>query len=165
MIVRLSDFLRLVLGSAGQQEGSLARELEMLEQYLSIQQVRFGDRLRMETQISPEARDALIPPLILQPLVENSLKHGLESRAGDGCISIRARRQDATFVLSVQDNGVGFRHRGTAPRPGVGLANIRSRLAQLYGGSAGMELEENPEGGAVVTITLPFHSADGLHLA
>lgn len=119
MIVRLSEFLRLVLGSAGEREVPLARELELLDHYMSIQRARFSDRLQVDLSVSPDAHHALVPPLILQPLFENALKHGLEARGGNGRISLHASRYGSTLELSVRDNGAGLARHGKGLREDI----------------------------------------------
>lgn len=157
MTARLGDFLRLTLENVGTQEVTLKREIEFLNCYLDIQRVRFGSRLTTTFEIDPGSLDALLPNLILQPIVENAFQHGISQRLGPGRIDITAKRLGEALVLKVQDNGPGVTRRETSSdRESVGLANTRARLEQLYGGASDFELMNAPEGGVVVTITIPF---------
>jgi two-component system, LytTR family, sensor kinase len=159
MVSRLSDFLRMVLDHAGAQELPLRDELAFLERYLEIQRTRYRERLDADVEIDPETLDARVPTLILQPLVENAIRHAVEPRAAGGRVRVTARRENGTLRLAVRDDGPGLRD---APRSGngVGLANTRARLAQLYGGAHAFELRNHPEGGLEVSLALPFR-ADG----
>ena len=137
----------------------LARELEYLRLYLSIEQVRFSDRLRVEIDVDPELLDAAVPHMGLQPLVENAIRHGVGQRATPGVIEIRAARTGDALHLTVRDDGPGF----SAPGAGgshVGLANTRARLKQLYGDASSLVTTNDARGGALVTMTLPFHLAE-----
>ena len=156
MLELLSDVLRQVLRTDPAHEVPLSEELRFLEQYLAIEQVRFSDRLTVSFAVDDELRDAAVPGFILQPLVENALRHGLANRSEAGRVEIDARREGAGLVLSVRDNGVGL---PPAERrvEGLGLANTRERLATLYGERAGLEVAENPSGGGTVaTVRLPY---------
>ena len=156
-MARLSDFLRLTLDSAGVQEVSIKREMEYLDKYLEIEQVRFGDRLSVVRSIAPETLDLLVPNLALQPLVENAVRHSIAPRAAGGCIEIRAHREERKLVIEVEDDGPGA---GTMPlSEGVGLANTRARLQQLYGSVQTMELLTDTGKGFRVRLTLPVHTA------
>ncbi len=157
MVSGLSELLRVSLGSAGEQEVTLARELEVLQHYVDIQQVRFGDRLVVSVLAAPEIHQAMVPNLILQPLVENALKHGLASRVEGGHVKVEARRDGVWLVLGVTDDGVGEAP-GTTRREGVGLSNTRARLEQLYGEHQRMEVVGDAAGFRV-TISVPFHLA------
>jgi signal transduction histidine kinase len=159
MLELLSDVLRQVLRSDQPHEVPLAEELRFLEQYLAIEQVRFSDRLRVTFAADDSVRDAAVPSFVLQPLVENALRHGLADRVEEGAIEITAQREGADLVLSVRDNGVGLRsgEDSTARRPGVGLANTRERLSTLYGDRARLELAPAPGGGTLATVRLPYH--------
>ena len=157
MLARLSDLLRIALDQPGAQVVTLKDELEFLQKYLEIEQTRFGDRLVVRYQIEPETLDAQVPNLILQPLVENSVRHAVAVRIEQGLIEIRARRVGTNLELSVRDNGPGLPKRpGAHTGKGVGLANTRSRLEHLYGASQQLSLDEPPEGGLVVKVMLPF---------
>jgi two-component system, LytTR family, sensor kinase len=157
MLHRLSGFLRMTLENEGEPEVPLSRELEFLDSYLEIQRVRFGDRLEVDLDIQEETRAALVPNLILQPLVENAIRHGIAARPGRGWIRIRSRREGRDLRLEVKDNGVGLE--GSNNVEGVGLSNIRARLAQLYPGRHNLTLETSGRSGAVATVTLPLRTA------
>jgi two-component system, LytTR family, sensor kinase len=158
MLARLGDFLRLTLENSGAQEVTLQEELEFLRCYLEIERVRFHDRLTVNLQIEPETLDARVPNLILQPIVENAIRHGIVSRIAPGEIDVRARRNDGVLQLSVKDNGPGLslNERGTRLKEGLGLANTRARLEQLYPASHRFEISDAPEGGLQVTLEVPF---------
>ncbi len=155
MIVRLSDLLRSALGSSDTQEVPLRQELEFVGRYLEIEQTRFGERLTVKMDIAPNTLDAQVPNLVLQPLVENAIRHGIEPRSGPGCIQLRAHRQSGTLMLEVSDDGPGLRNNGPI-KEGVGLSNTRARLRELYGPSHGFQLVNGPEGGLRVELRLPF---------
>jgi signal transduction histidine kinase len=158
MIARLSDLLRAALGSSDTQEVTLREEFDLLQRYLAIEQIRFGDRLKVRIEAPPELLDALVPNLILQPLVENAIRHGIELRAKPGRIELRAQRANGALVLEVSDNGPGLP--SSEPiHEGVGLSNARTRLRTLYGDAHGLELGQAPEGGLLVRLTLPFRTA------
>jgi sensor histidine kinase YesM len=158
MLELLSDVLRLVLGAEGSHETPLSTELDFLERYLAIEQVRFSDRLRSRIDVDVILRRAAVPQFILQPLVENALRHGIARRADAGLLEIAARREGDTLVLTVRDDGPGLAPTGPAAI-GVGLANTRARLEAMYGDRASLELANAPEGGALATIRLPYHEA------
>jgi two-component system LytT family sensor kinase len=153
---RLSDLLRVVLDDNAR-EVRLAEELGFLDSYLMIQHVRFADRLQVARSVAPEALTALVPPMILQPLVENALEHGLEGRLGGLIIDVIVTRQGNALCLEVRDNGPGFPTSG--PREGIGLANTRGRLEHAYGASCRFTYGRSPQGGASVRISIPFRSA------
>ena len=159
MIARLSDLLRLTLENVGVQEVRLAQELEFLERYLDIERTRFADRLDIRMQIDPETLDARAPYLILQPLVENAIRHGIAPRATPGHIEVTARRRDGMLVLSVQDDGPGIAATESL-KNGVGISSTKARLERLYGTAHRFELNNVAAGGLVVTLELPFHTAD-----
>lgn len=152
LIGDLSELLRLSLQTAAH-EVPLARELEFLDRYLAIEQTRLGDRLRVVRDIDPAATAALVPTLLLQPLAENAIRHGLEARRAPGTLTIRAQRDGATLLLSIADDGVGL---ASASSRGIGLSNSEQRLLALHGDRARLELLAPPEGGARVEIALPF---------
>lgn len=158
-LARLSELLRGVLADALAQEVPLHRELEHLRLYLDIEQLRFRDRLRTEIEIPPDLLDATVPHLGLQPLIENAIRHGIGGSVTAGSIAIRAARQGDTLSITVSDDGPGL---GAAPATqghGIGLANVRARLAQLYGGAGTLTVDNGPAGGAVATLTVPFRIA------
>jgi hypothetical protein len=157
-IARLSEFLRLTLENSGLQEVPLRKELEFLDRYLQIELVRFGDRLSVDMDVPPELREALVPNLILQPLVENAIRHGVSKRRGAARIHIRAQRENGRLAVHVTDNGAGLNGAASGPlREGVGLGNTRARLHQLYGDDCVLELQGLPEGGVDVSFGIPFH--------
>jgi two-component system LytT family sensor kinase len=162
MIARLSDLLRLALDNEGVQEVTLKQELELLERYLEIEQTRFRDRLTVEMSIEPEVLDARVPNLILQPIVENAIQHGIAPRRSGGRIEIDARRTNGTLAISVRDDGRGlsFNTEG-AIKEGVGVSNTRARLLQLYGDGATFELQSVTGGGTLASLAIPFHETDG----
>ena len=163
MIARLSDLLRASLESVGVQEVSLKQELEFLERYLEIEQTRFRDRLTVEMQIEPETLDARVPNLILQPLVENAIRHGIAPRSAPGHIEIHARRENGTLNLEVCDNGRGLILDGDAKlKEGLGLSNTRARLEQLYGPAHRFDLESRQGGGLIVSLSIPFSESNSL---
>ena len=155
MIARLSDFLRLVIEHAGAQEVALVQELDFLHRYLEIQQVRFQDRLRVSVEVEPEALDAMVPNLVLQPLVENAIRHAVEPRLAGGHVEVRATKAGDALRLTVRDDGPGLRP-GSLPSAGLGISNTRARLEHLYDGRQTLEIANHPEGGALVTVTFPW---------
>jgi signal transduction histidine kinase len=157
MLVRLSDLLRRALESTDTQEVPLREELDFLSRYAEIEQARFGERLKIEMNIAPTAFDALVPNLVLQPLLENAIRHGIEPHARAGRIEINARRDGDLLCLEVRDNGGGLVN--GEPVEGVGLSNTRSRLAQLYGHRQSFNVEDSSAGGVVVRVELPFHTS------
>ena len=157
MLAKLSDLLRMALDQRGGQEVTLKDELEFLQKYLEIEEARFGDRLTVTFDVAPETLDAQVPNLLLQPLVENSVRHAVAVRIEPGRIEIRARQLGETLELVVSDNGPGMPpSRLTSPGKGVGLANTRSRLERLYGANHQLLFGEPPGGGLIVTVTIPF---------
>jgi two-component system, LytTR family, sensor kinase len=162
-LAHLSDLLRCVLEDVEAQEVPLRRELEYLQLYLSIEQVRFQDRLRVEISSDPAILDAALPQMVLQPVVENAIRHGVGKSAAAGRIKIRAVRSNDTLELRVQDDGPGFSSEGPIGKhsTGIGLTNTRARLKQLYGEEARLTTGNGEPGGAVVTITIPYHAVPG----
>jgi len=159
MIVRLSDLLRAALESSDTQEVTLREELDILERYLGIEQIRFGNRLTVKMDIAPGTLDARVPNFILQPLVENAICHGIEPHAKPGRIELRARCAAGVLTLEVCDNGAGLRPDEPAEE-GVGLSNTRARLRTRYGEAHGFELRTAPGGGLLVRLSIPFRLAD-----
>ena len=159
MLARLSDFLRLTLESGTVHEVSLRQELDFLRRYLDIEQTRFPDRLDVRVDVESSLLEARVPNLILQPLVENAIRHGVARSAAAGRIEICAHRQNGTLRLEVSDDGPGLPPGTNRPaREGVGLTNTRARLAQLYGPASRLELANRSEGGLHVTLTIPFRT-------
>jgi len=159
MIARLGDFLRLTLETSAAQEVPLRQEIEFLNCYLEIERIRFRDRLTTLIDVDPQVMDCRVPNLILQPIVENAIRHGVSQRSAPGRIEVRAARVGATLRLEVRDNGRGLPEGADATRGskgGVGLANTRARLQQLYGAAYRFDLSNAPAGGAVVTLEMPL---------
>ena len=155
MISRLSDLLRATLEMSATQETSLRDEMELLGRYLDIERVRFGERLTIEIDVPPTAMDALVPSLVLQPLVENAVRHGIAEVSGPGSIVIRAQAVEGRLRLEVRDTGPGL-PASRKVREGIGLGNTRARLAALYGPAGRLVLEPAPGGGAVASVELPL---------
>ena len=157
MIERLGDFLRLTLDQSTSQEVTLREELEFLSCYLSIEQIRFQDRLTSQIRVEPQALDARVPSLILQPIVENAIRHGIAPRSSPGNLKINALRHRDTLVLTVRDNGpgLGADTNGTSGT-GMGLKITKARLERLYGTRHRFELANAAEGGLVVTLEIPW---------
>jgi len=157
MIRRLSELLRITLDSAGRHEVTLAEELHTLQHYLAIQQVRLEERLNVEMDIDPGTLDVPVPTLILQPIVENAIRHGIDPRVDGGTVTVRTAREGDRLVLQVTNDGRGLTT--GEGREGIGLGNTRARLAELYGASQRLHFREVPDGGLTVTIELPFSTA------
>jgi signal transduction histidine kinase len=153
MIARLGDLLRLTLENAGTQEVTLQQELDFVGVYLEIEGARLGPRLGVHFAVEPETRSACVPNLILQPLVENAIRHGIAPYPRAGRIEIAARRAEGRLEIQVRDDGPGV---GTECKEGVGLSNTRARLQQLYGPAHSFEMVNGPERGLTVTLTVPF---------
>ena len=158
MLTHLSDLLRVSLRSGQTQEVSLAEELEALHHYTSLLTARFGSRLRLRIDVAPRAREARVPSFVLQPLVENAVRHGNLSKTGAGRIDVRAAAANGRLVLEVEDDGPGLDPAAQTPRsdPGVGLAATRSRLRLLYGEEHALELGRGSLGGLHVKVEIPF---------
>jgi two-component system LytT family sensor kinase len=159
LVARLSDMLRLTLRSGTRVETTLAEELALLRRYAEIQETRYGDRLRVAFDIEPAVREAMVPRLILQPLVENAIRHGITRRIAPGRVDVRAWEGQGRLHLAVSDDGVGLRE-GRPVREGVGLAITRARLRQLYGPEQRVDLTPAPAGGAVCALSIPFRLAE-----
>ncbi|XXX71737.1 histidine kinase [Sorangium sp. So ce134] len=160
MITGLSELLRMALESAGKPIVPLKQELDFLDRYLDIEKTRFQDRLTVRKEVAAEALDAEIPNLILQPIVENAIRHGIAPRASSGSVTIAARREDRRLVVEVTDDGRGLKEgwAGEASE-GTGLGNVRARLRQLYPGDHRLAIARRPEGGVLVTVAVPFQPA------
>ena len=158
VLLKLSELLRFTLDRAAPHEVSLRQELAQLEPYLEIQQIRFGARLAIAREMEPETLDALVPTLVLQPLVENAVRHGIEPNPAGGKVTIRSRATNGTLYLEVRDTGAG-RPSDQKGSEGIGLANTRARLTRLYGASHQFELAPIPTGGAAVQIHIPLRRA------
>jgi len=153
MIARLSDLLRYTLEESTEAEVPLRREIDLLEEYVELMQIRFQGKLTVTLAVSDDTRDALVPNLILQPIVENAIKHGV-GRLGGGVIAVASARAGDTLELVVRDSGIGP---GGGP-DGVGLRNTNARLAQLYGPQYGVLLRPGPSGGTEAVVTLPYRT-------
>lgn len=159
MIVRLSHLLRASLDMVGVQEVPLNQEIRLLNLYLDIERLRYDDRLIVDFQIEPDTLDAVVPNLILQPIVENSIRHGISQRIAGGHVHISARREDGSLLLSVRDNGPGLAQWDGRPvSEGVGLSTTRARLSQLYGAHQSLVLASLGGEGLEVRITMPFQT-------
>jgi LytS/YehU family sensor histidine kinase len=154
MLRHLNDYLRAALAAARRDRNTLADEFALLRGYLEVQAMRMGARLRFRLELPERLADMALPPLLLQPLVENAIKHGLEPKVQGGEVSVSARANGAGVVLEVLDTGVGAASPATAGT-GVGLSNLRARLAAAYAGAARMQAGANPAGGYTVTLSLP----------
>jgi signal transduction histidine kinase len=160
MITRLGDLLRLTVDNAQAHEVTLAQEMDFLEAYLEIQRTRFHDRLEVHLNVADDVREALVPNLLLQPLVENAIRHGTASTGGLGVILVKAVRVDGRLRMEVHDNGTGpQRPERPRSRQGVGVKNTRQRLEQMYGADALLELSHCPIGGTVAAVEIPFRAA------
>jgi two-component system, LytTR family, sensor kinase len=161
MLARLGDLFRTTLDREMPAEVALAEELAYLGRFVEIELVRFGDRLRVSWEIDADAQKAFVPPLILQPLVENALRHGVGRRPGPAQLRIGARRVGLNLELTVRDSGDGLTPSdGRAPREGIGLSNTRARLAELYGPDmASVDVADVRGGGVCARILLPFHTS------
>jgi LytS/YehU family sensor histidine kinase len=163
MIARLGDFLRLTLENSGTQEVTLQKELEFLQCYLEIERVRFQDRLTTRMDIDSRSLDSRVPNLILQPIVENALRHGIAPRSTPGRIEISAKRNNGSLRIEVKDNGPGISAISATNgrfQEGLGLTNTRSRLEQLYGAAHRFELANDPHGGLTVMLEIPAHNKE-----
>jgi sensor histidine kinase YesM len=153
LIVRLGELLRQVLDSSTRQEMSLTEELDFIRGYVEIEQMRLGERLRVEWDIAPDALQVSVPSLVLQPLVENAIQHGIAATSAPGTLTLRARREGDVLQVEVADSGPGLAP-GMPPRAqGIGLANTRARLQRLYGGRQAFELLHGA--GLVVRLRIP----------
>jgi len=163
MITRLGDLLRISLETAGTQMTTLSRELEFVNCYVEIEKVRFEERLKVSIDVAPETLDANVPHLLLQPLVDNAIKHGISRLVAGGEIRISATADGADLHLEVRDNGPGIRQLAPFPSNGVGLRITRERLETIYGQHQSVELLTLPEGGAVARVSIPLHTGMGGH--
>ena len=156
MLARLSDLLRMTLDSVSRPEIRLTEELEFLDKYLHIEQVRLGDRLSLEFDVDPDVLDATVPALILQPLVENAIKHGIAPYTTPGRVKVSARRQGEMLLLTIDDTGPGPSERAMAAlSTGIGVANTRARLGHQFGARFRFEFQRHP-GGFTVLVAFPF---------
>lgn len=160
-VSRLSDFLRYTLDNDPMSRVTLGSELSAIDLYLEIEKVRFGDRLVIEKAIEAKAQDALVPSLILQPLIENAIKYAITPSEEGGTLRISARVQHRTLVLQISDSGPGLGNGNNGQKSsGVGLKNTRERLQQLYGDSQAFTLAPNEPSGLRITINIPYEVND-----
>jgi signal transduction histidine kinase len=159
MLARLSDLLRAALEHTSEQEVPLLEELNFLESYLEIEQTRLAERLSVQIDVPPNVLDAMVPHMILQPLVENAIRHGVAPRKTPGTVTIRARGRREMLDIEVIDDGPGMTSRRTR-NGGLGLANTRARLEQLYAGQFSFEPRNRAEGGFRVSLSIPFRPID-----
>ena len=158
MIARLSDFLRLSLDTTETPEISVAEELEFVRRYLEIEQVRFGDRLRVAIEAPADVMQGLVPALVLQPLVENAVKHGVLPREQGGSVTVTIAKNNGALEICVTDDGPGL-PKGAAVARAVGLSNTAARLAELYGDKSSFSLDSSPNGGVTAMMEIPFRIA------
>ena len=156
LLAKLSDLLRHVLQDGSQAETSLAKELTFLEKYVELQEVRYGSRLSVQFQVDPGVVETRVPHLLLQPLVENAIRHGTSRKPGQGIIEIGAVPEGGTLKLSVSDNGAGIPEDGVV-RDGIGLSSTKARLKQLYGENHTFVIERNASGGTICRVSVPLH--------
>ena len=159
MIVGLSEFLRRTTERSHRPQVTLAEEVEYLQRYIEIQQIRFGERLRVSVEIAPNLHGALVPDLLLQPLVENAIKHGIAQRIAGGNIRVTVERRGGSLSLSVYNDGPGFPEDWQTTDAGVGLANLRTRLRILHGDASSLQMRRAGADGVEVVVTLPFKEA------
>ena len=161
-LAALGDLLRHFLESSGREEARLTDELQLLRRYLALLELRYGDWLQTKIDVAPDVGDPWVPHLILQPLVENALKHGI-AKAGEGSIEVGVHREGDLLVLSISDSGPGegreaSESSGATRREGFGLRHVKERLAHVYGGDAAFTLERTAEGGMCARILLPYRT-------
>jgi two-component system LytT family sensor kinase len=159
MIVGLSEFLRRASEDSHRPQVTLAEEVEYLQRYVDIQKVRFGERLRISVDIPADLMDIQVPNLLLQPLVENAIKHGVSKRVAGGTIRVAGSRQGGQLRLSVYNDGAGLPTPSRAPSGGVGLGNLRTRLQILHGGASDLRMTSAGEDAVEVVVTLPLEEA------
>jgi sensor histidine kinase YesM len=155
LIARLSSLLRMSLDNTRVQEVTVRQEMDFLARYIEIQKVRFSDRLSVDVAIEPAAMEARIPNLLLQPIVENAILHGVAPKPGPGRVEVRGRVEDGQLLLEVRDDGPGLGDGGHRAKEGVGLSNTRERLAKIYGAHGQLSLRSEPGHGVAVQIILP----------
>ncbi len=153
MLEEFITYLRATLASTREARTTLAGEFEMMKNFLSILQIRMGDRLQVAIDLPADLHQATIPPMLLQPLIENAIKHGLEPKVEGGSVSLNAERSGAQLRISVIDTGLGF---GNAPSNGIGLKNVRERIEKLYGIDGSVSIEENQPSGTRVILNIPL---------
>ena len=162
MVARLSELLRTTLDEADEPEVPLSRELTFIERYLEVMQIRFQGRLHVEMNVDSDVRDALVPNLILQPLVENAIKHGISKLSSGGYIEVTATREGERVIISVRDNGPEVTLDQPPSPHSLGLRNTRARLAALYGPDQSLTLKHAAAGGLIAEVSLPYHTQNDL---
>ena len=163
MITRLGDFLRLTLENSGSQEVTLQQEMEFLRCYLEIERIRFQNRPVTRIDLDEQTLDAKVPNLILQPIVENAIRHGIAPRSTPGLLEITAKQVGGLLRIQVRDNGPGLPEHRTSQnqfKKGLGLANTETRLKRLYGADHLFDFSNDPAGGLIVILEIPFHTDD-----
>jgi two-component system LytT family sensor kinase len=161
VVDHLGTLLRLSMETSGRQFVTLDEELALVDEYLAIEEIRFGDRLRVVRRIAPETRGALVPNLILQPLVENALVHGLSRRVEAGLLEVATRRDGGALRIAVRDDGPGLPAGWSlASNAGAGLKNVLDRIHGLFPEAGGFKLENGATGGAVALLSVPFADAE-----
>lgn len=161
MLARVSDFLRLTLTAPVRDEVPLADEIDYVRQYLDIERVRFGDRLRMEVDVAADAWEAAVPSFVLQPLIENAVRYAIAAREAGGTIVIEAKRAGPVLRVAIIDDGPGVREESRSNSNGrIGLANTRDRLREMYGDRGRLELTNGNGGGTRATVEIPFRHQD-----
>jgi sensor histidine kinase YesM len=159
MIGRLGDFLRLTLQNSGEEEIQLEKEINFLKQYLEIEQLRFQDRLHADFDIAPDTLTALVPNLILQPIVENAVRHGISAKAGPGMIQVTSKRENSKLQIMISDNGPGVPQQLIQ---GIGITSTRNRLEQMYGSKGIFQITNQPDGGTIALLEMPFHESEAI---
>jgi two-component system LytT family sensor kinase len=161
MIARLSDLLRLTMDTKAHLEISLEEELKIVNNYLEIEKLRFADRLQVKTDIAPDTWDALVPAMLLQPLAENAVRHGISKKLDEGCITILSQRRNEKLELMVQDDGPGMKKNAVEESMSrrIGLKNIRERLKKLYGDKSLMIIDSKENQGFMVKVIIPFRKS------
>jgi len=158
MLDHLGALFQSVRASTDRPEIPLAEEVAMVRDYLAIEQARFPDRLSLDISVTPEAEVCSVPPLLLQPLVENAIRHGVSASPDAGRVAVRARVEEPDLILEVEDDGPGLEHPSPSPGSGTGLANTRERLAHAYAGAASFSITSGAPVGTLVRVTLPAHT-------
>ena len=158
-LARLGELLRLSFQYVALEETTLREEVQFLELYVQIQQTRFGDRMSVRMDIDPQTLDAYVPSLVLQPLMENAIQHGISALPSGGVIELSSRLRGSDVYIHIRDNGPGVKGNGSRMGSGVGLANTRARIEQLYGPRGRIHLQNRPEGGFEVTVAIPHKTA------
>jgi two-component sensor histidine kinase len=166
-LASFSDLLRMALSHSTQPEVLLREDVEFLRRYVEIQQTRLGDRLRYEEEIDPQAMDCLVPALLLQPLVENAIRHGIEASPDPGVVRVVAQLEGERLLVTVEDSGAGLptkEDQGDAGI-GIGLQNLRSRLETLYGAKHRLAIDSRPEGGVIIHVEMPLRRMASAEIA